>query len=131
MIFNSLTRNFKEGEAFVLLDAGGGTVDATTYTVDKSSPLRLSKELVPSDGMSASPGDVLFLQKLTTILQDAYMDQVILMKVTETIYLNALHPKRIILKEMATQSKAWLMLPHSHLRTKVKGHWISPILGCP
>ncbi|KAE9363645.1 hypothetical protein N431DRAFT_422567 [Stipitochalara longipes BDJ] len=38
------------GEAFLLLDAGGGTVDATTYRVDNESPLRLSKELVPSDG---------------------------------------------------------------------------------
>ncbi|PMD47527.1 hypothetical protein L207DRAFT_506529 [Hyaloscypha variabilis F] len=38
------------GEAFLLLDAGGGTVDATTYRVDNEFPLRLSKELVPADG---------------------------------------------------------------------------------
>lgn len=38
------------GEAFLILDAGGGTVDATTYMVDKQYPLRLSKELVDPKG---------------------------------------------------------------------------------
>ena len=37
-------------ETFVLLDAGGGTVDAITYTVDKETPLRLKTEEVELDG---------------------------------------------------------------------------------
>jgi hypothetical protein len=35
----------------MILDAGGGTVDATIYKVDQQYPLRLSKELVQPDGM--------------------------------------------------------------------------------
>jgi len=38
----------------LILDAGGGTVDATTYKVDNELPLRLSKELVPPDGKPTS-----------------------------------------------------------------------------
>lgn len=38
------------GERFVLLDAGGGTVDAITYEVERVSPLRL-KEIVQPGGM--------------------------------------------------------------------------------
>jgi len=38
-------------EAFLILDAGGGTVDATTYMVNSEYPLRLSKELVEPAGM--------------------------------------------------------------------------------
>jgi len=38
------------GETFALLDCGGGTVDAVTYTVDTVYPLRLRKEEVPADG---------------------------------------------------------------------------------
>jgi hypothetical protein len=36
-------------EIFVLLNAGGGTVDAITYTVDKETPLRLKTEEVKLD----------------------------------------------------------------------------------
>jgi hypothetical protein len=39
-------------EAFLILDCGGGTVDATAYMLDKDRPLRLSEEIVPSDGKS-------------------------------------------------------------------------------
>jgi hypothetical protein len=35
-----------------LLDAGGGTVDAITYTVDKDIPLRLKTEEVVPGGKS-------------------------------------------------------------------------------
>ena len=42
----------------MLLDAGGGTVDATTYRVDNEFPLRLSKELVPADGKFNNMGIV-------------------------------------------------------------------------
>jgi hypothetical protein len=40
----------KVGDTFVLLDAGGGTVDAITYKVDESTPLRLEQEAVPPSG---------------------------------------------------------------------------------
>ena len=38
------------GEVFVLLDAGGGTVDATTYRVTQTHPLRLKEEVVHVGG---------------------------------------------------------------------------------
>ena len=42
----------RRGEVFVLLDAGGGTVDITTYKVtsDGTGPLRLEAEMVPPGG---------------------------------------------------------------------------------
>ena len=38
------------GEVFVLLDAGGGTVDATTYRITQTHPLRLKEEVVHVGG---------------------------------------------------------------------------------
>ncbi|KAK7998891.1 hypothetical protein PG991_014566 [Apiospora marii] len=38
------------GDTFVLLDAGGGTVDANTYTISKTIPLRLTHEVVEPGG---------------------------------------------------------------------------------
>ncbi|TGO22352.1 hypothetical protein BPAE_0171g00110 [Botrytis paeoniae] len=43
---NSITA----GETFILLDAGGGTVDATTYTVGDAEPLKLKREEVAAKG---------------------------------------------------------------------------------
>ena len=41
----------REGEVFVLLDAGGGTVDVTTYQVTSNTgPLRLKGEMIKADG---------------------------------------------------------------------------------
>ncbi|KAE9377463.1 hypothetical protein N431DRAFT_329570 [Stipitochalara longipes BDJ] len=40
-----------ENETIVILDAGGGTVDAVTYKVTKSHPLRLSDQVVPPGSM--------------------------------------------------------------------------------
>jgi hypothetical protein len=42
--------HIRSNDTFVLLDAGGGTVDAITYTVDRIEPLRLKKEVVPEAG---------------------------------------------------------------------------------
>jgi hypothetical protein len=39
------------GQTFVLLDAGGGTVDANTYRVSNEEPLRLEHEIVPPGGI--------------------------------------------------------------------------------
>jgi hypothetical protein len=36
----------------MLLDAGGGTIDAITYTIDKDIPLRLKTEEVEPGGKS-------------------------------------------------------------------------------
>jgi len=41
----------KPGETFVIIDAGGGTVDVTTYTVHKQYPLRLKREAVEPTGI--------------------------------------------------------------------------------
>ncbi|KAJ3547643.1 hypothetical protein NM208_g1412 [Fusarium decemcellulare] len=41
---------FQCGDIFVLLDAGGGTVDANTYEISNRAPLRLSREVVPPGG---------------------------------------------------------------------------------
>jgi hypothetical protein len=45
------------GETFILLDAGGGTVDTTTYTVTNSHPLRLKREEVAATGMLPMSGE--------------------------------------------------------------------------
>ncbi len=39
----------------MLIDAGGGTVDAITYTVDKTYPLRLKAEGVEAGGKFSTP----------------------------------------------------------------------------
>ncbi|RMZ89269.1 hypothetical protein DV736_g3522, partial [Chaetothyriales sp. CBS 134916] len=43
------TRDRLVNDTFVLIDAGGGTVDTITYTVDKETPLRLKTEEVELD----------------------------------------------------------------------------------
>ncbi|RYP32429.1 hypothetical protein DL767_005193 [Monosporascus sp. MG133] len=45
-----LNQTIKLQDTFVLLDAGGGTVDANTYTVSRTTPLRLTKEIVQPGG---------------------------------------------------------------------------------
>jgi hypothetical protein len=48
-------RDISPGDTFVLLDAGGGTVDANTYTVSTAIPLRLTREVVqPGGGLHGS-----------------------------------------------------------------------------
>ncbi|KAK8073199.1 hypothetical protein PG994_004098 [Apiospora phragmitis] len=43
------------GDTFVLLDAGGGTVDANTYTISNTTPLRLTHKVVePGGGLFGS-----------------------------------------------------------------------------
>lgn len=37
----------KDGEVVVIIDAGGGTIDAVTYRVASARPLRLAEEVVP------------------------------------------------------------------------------------
>jgi hypothetical protein len=40
--FTTMTDNL-QGQAFILCDAGGGTVDIVSYRVDSISPLRLTR----------------------------------------------------------------------------------------
>jgi hypothetical protein len=40
----------QNNDTFVLLDAGGGTVDAITYKIDRIEPLRLKQEPVKEEG---------------------------------------------------------------------------------
>ncbi|CRG87920.1 Replication polyprotein [Talaromyces islandicus] len=42
--------NVSRGETFMVCDAGGGTVDVTTYTVEHKSPFRLKEEVPPHGG---------------------------------------------------------------------------------
>ncbi|ETS77294.1 hypothetical protein PFICI_11168 [Pestalotiopsis fici W106-1] len=47
--------DIQAGDTFVLLDAGGGTVDANTYTISRTTPLRLTREVVePGGGLYGS-----------------------------------------------------------------------------
>ncbi|KAK2682221.1 hypothetical protein RAB80_000167 [Fusarium oxysporum f. sp. vasinfectum] len=51
----STSAEIKAGDCFVLLDAGGGTVDANTYRVSREEPLRLETEIVaPGGGLHGS-----------------------------------------------------------------------------
>lgn len=53
-LYNSchlINHNSQPEENFLILDAGGGTVDATTYKLTKDYPLRLSEQLVTATGM--------------------------------------------------------------------------------
>jgi len=43
----------QKNETIVVLDAGGGTVDAVTYTCVNGNPVRLAAEVVPPDSKSA------------------------------------------------------------------------------
>ena len=43
--------SWQENETILVLDAGGGTVDAVTYKVTNSYPLRLSAEVVTPGSM--------------------------------------------------------------------------------
>jgi hypothetical protein len=43
---NADPKSWQENETILVLDAGGGTVDAATYKVTNSYPLRLSDEVV-------------------------------------------------------------------------------------
>jgi len=44
----------KAGETFLIVDCGGGTVDAITYTAKPEEPIRLEKEAVPPGGKFVS-----------------------------------------------------------------------------
>ncbi|KAI3189013.1 hypothetical protein CBS147311_10009 [Penicillium roqueforti] len=43
-------KSLMTGETFIVCDAGGGTVDVTTYTIDSRSPFRFSEAATPTGG---------------------------------------------------------------------------------
>jgi len=56
-VLNDLNFSLREGDAFVLCDAGGGTVDLISYEIEAIKPVLSLKELVPgSGGMAGSLG---------------------------------------------------------------------------
>lgn len=61
-----LRLTFKIGDAFVLCDAGGGTVDLISYEISRLDPLEL-RELVPGTGRTMLPMRV-FLPELTRFI---------------------------------------------------------------
>ncbi|KAH7310909.1 hypothetical protein B0I35DRAFT_397312 [Stachybotrys elegans] len=73
----------KRGDVFVLLDAGGGTVDANTYEISKKEPLRLSKEVVAIDG--GLYGSSYLNQSFREYLHDLLADETYLEQGSETI----------------------------------------------
>lgn len=50
---HSLDFTLSVGDAFVVCDAGGGTVDLISYEVTERSPKLQLKELVPGKGKSS------------------------------------------------------------------------------
>lgn len=64
-------------ETFVLIDAGGGTVDAITYTVDKTYPLRLKAEGVEAGGKFSTPSGSLHnvLNGLGDLCGSSYLNE--------------------------------------------------------
>ncbi|KAK1760104.1 hypothetical protein QBC47DRAFT_408211 [Echria macrotheca] len=66
-------RGISPGDTFLLLDAGGGTVDANTYTVSTATPLRLTKEVVePGGGLH---GSSYINQGFRTLLEDLLAEE--------------------------------------------------------
>ncbi len=98
----------------MLIDAGGGTVDAITYTVDKSYPLRLKSEGVEAGGKFSTPS-----RSLHNVLngQVIFVDQVISMKSFGSIYVLGLRA-RTTLKSTGAQLKALLTPRRSLSKTK-------------
>lgn len=52
--FRNLGFSIKSDDAFVVCDAGGGTVDLVSYEVESLHPTTRIKELVPGNGKSSA-----------------------------------------------------------------------------
>ncbi|KAI0452302.1 hypothetical protein F5B21DRAFT_527159 [Xylaria acuta] len=76
-------RSIQPGDTFVLLDAGGGTVDANTYTISLITPLRLKTEVVePGGGLF---GSSYLNERFRKLLKDLLRDERYLETGVETI----------------------------------------------
>ncbi|KAF4216265.1 hypothetical protein CNMCM8980_005267 [Aspergillus fumigatiaffinis] len=67
------TREVKAGDTFMILDAGGGTVDAVIYKLRNTEPLQLEKEAVKPEG--ALCGSSYLNERFEEILQDRLKDE--------------------------------------------------------
>ncbi|KAK7974420.1 hypothetical protein PG989_016268 [Apiospora arundinis] len=73
----------QSGDTFVLLDAGGGTVDANTYTISNTTPLRLTHEVVePGGGLF---GSSYLNEGFRKLLKERLKDEVYLERGVDTI----------------------------------------------
>ncbi|OJJ45229.1 hypothetical protein ASPZODRAFT_548791 [Penicilliopsis zonata CBS 506.65] len=83
----SVPRVMETGETFVLLDAGGGTVDAITYKLHNTDPLKLEKEAVPPEGALCG----------SSYLNEAF-ERLITKRLSEETYLtqNGLTPEGVV-----------------------------------
>ncbi|QGI88865.1 hypothetical protein CEK26_000080 [Fusarium fujikuroi] len=80
----STSAQIKSGDCFVLLDAGGGTVDANTYRVSSEEPLRLETEIVaPGGGLH---GSSYLNEGFREYLEDLLAEETYLNDGTETIH---------------------------------------------
>ncbi|KAI1268361.1 hypothetical protein F5Y18DRAFT_375004 [Xylariaceae sp. FL1019] len=75
--------SIKPGDTFVLLDAGGGTIDANTYTISLTMPLRLQTEVVEPDG--GLFGSSYLNEEMRKLLMDMLKDERYLETGIETI----------------------------------------------
>ncbi|KAH1348934.1 hypothetical protein KXX14_002897 [Aspergillus fumigatus] len=67
------TREVKAGDTFMVLDAGGGTVDAVIYKLRNTEPLQLEKEAVKPEG--ALCGSSYLNERCEEILRDRLKDE--------------------------------------------------------
>ncbi|SCV50619.1 related to hsp70 protein [Fusarium fujikuroi] len=80
----STSDQIKAGDCFVLVDAGGGTVDANTYRVSREEPLRLETEIVaPGGGLH---GSSYLNEGFRDYLEDLLAEETYLNDGTETIH---------------------------------------------
>ncbi|GFF41245.1 predicted protein [Aspergillus udagawae] len=77
------TREVKAGDSFMILDAGGGTVDAVIYKLRNTEPLQLEREAVKPEG--ALCGSSYLNERFEGMLQNRLRDETYLTSPTITI----------------------------------------------
>jgi hypothetical protein len=65
-VLTSDFHDLKSGDTFILVDCGGGTTDAGTYTIAHDKPLRLGAEVTRARG-KPMPGSVYLRYVLTAV----------------------------------------------------------------
>ena len=122
----------------MLLDAGGGTVDAITYTVTNTEPLRLQSEVVESDGKLC--GSSFLNEDLRAFAKERLKDEIYLWQAEEgQSSLDDVVEKRIIKKfenqvkrnmdfRVGQSCNVWFEIPNLRANeTKRFRHWNFPV----
>ncbi|PVH99820.1 hypothetical protein DM02DRAFT_629036 [Periconia macrospinosa] len=78
-----LTKSIKFDEVVLILDAGGGTVDAVTYGITKEEPLRMDAEVVKPD--SEVCGASFINHRFKEVLEERLKDETYLIKNGKTL----------------------------------------------